>query len=153
MSFVPSLISNIIFPPSSKYTQNSILLSSFFLLIEFFVNKIFPSCCQIHEFSREFTFSVNLFGYTLQYFLLVISFLPITPAANTRICFHLHTACARYTVGTKLISVDDNKWKNKDSFNTGEEAKPLFCSYDLLSSKEERALTLRNSPTGNSYPN
>lgn len=153
MSFVPSLIPQILSYLHLPNTLNSILLSSFFLLIEFLVNKHVPTSLSNswEIFKGLHIFSLNLFGYTLQYFLLILSFLPVTPAANTRICFHLHTICARYTVSTKLICVDDNKWKNKESFNMGEETKPLLCSYNLLSSKEERAMALKTFANGEQF--
>lgn len=73
-----------IFPPS----QNTLKTPFCFLLSihfsESLLIKNFPPHCQICEkFSKEFTFSVCLFGYTLQYFLFIFSFLPATPAVNT----------------------------------------------------------------------
>lgn len=149
MSFVSSFTLQI---SIAKYTQNSISLSSFFPLTRFFVNKNVPPHCQIHEkFSKESHFHFKFVWLHIAVFLFIISFLPVTFTVNTRICFHLHMVCSRYTVSTNLICVDDNKWKNKECFNTGEGTKPLLCYHDLLSSSLQQWQEL--SPTGNIPPN
>lgn len=139
-----------IFPKHSKL--NFTLF--FFLLIKFFDHK---NCPISLSNSRRFFKGVRFFSLNLvthsSIFWLSCHFSPVTPAANTRICFDLHTVCARYTMSTKLMCGDDNKWRNKESFNTGKGTNSLLCTYDLFSSKEERAMTSKLSPTGNSPPN
>lgn len=154
MTFVPSLIPQILSCLHLPKIPNSILLSSFFLLIEFLVNKNIPTSLSNswEIFKRVHIFSLNWFGCILQYFLLIISFLPVTPAANTRICFHLHTICARYTVSTKLICADDNKWKNKESFNMGEETKHSSALITCFLQKKKEQWTLKPFTNGKQFP-
>jgi hypothetical protein len=55
-----------------------------FELIKFSVNRKCSIFCHLHEKISlgVHISSLTVFGYTLQYFLFIISFLPVTPAAN-----------------------------------------------------------------------
>jgi hypothetical protein len=81
-----------------------------FELIKFSVNRKCSIFCHLHEKISlgVHISSLTVFGYTLQYFLFIISFLPVTPAANTRVCFHLHSLCQVHSE-QKLICLDENK--------------------------------------------
>lgn len=103
---------------SSIFKVHSKLNFTFFFYISVFVTKYFPTLLSS---------SWGVFKGVLQCFWLIVSFFPVIPAVNKyQNLFSLHTVYARYTVSTQLICVD-NKWRNKGSFNTGEEIKPVLC--------------------------
>lgn len=58
--------------------------------------------------------------------------------------FSFTCSLSRYTVSTKLICADNNKCRNKGSFNIGEETKPLLCSYDFFKARAMKLQAFSN---------